>query len=313
MLCGNGAEQLTLWPAASPASPSRSPGRGKAMPTTAGCGPRCSGSCERCDPVGSWLRTCLASALSERTRCSLIWKRKATPAGRSWWVLTTLGRPTVARGCGLSPGSDWPTATANESETRTNRGGSNGRVGPEGPMLAGAVQLWPTATAQDCVGSGSAGYSTESGRHPGTTLTDAALGLWATASARDWRSGEASEATHARNSRPLNEQVTRLYCEAGPPDPESSSGSGRPRDSWATPDASGQNWSHRTEHRKLPLHRQVGAARGSLNPDWVASLMGVPDGWLGGCDVPSSKPLETESSPRSSRKSAAPSSRRKRA
>ena len=225
------ALQLTLWPAASHDHASHTPSQAHARGerTSGTCGPSSHEWCEKFDPDGCWLRTFLASALQQRTRCSLIWTRRATPAGRSWWVLTTLERPIA----GSASGS------------------------------------WPTA--------------------------------------------KASEETHARNARPLNEQVTRLSCEAGPPDPESSSGSGRPRDSWATPDASGQNWSHRTEHRRLPLHRQVGAARGSLNPDWVASLMGVPDGWLGGCDVPSSKPLETESSPRSSRKSAAPSSRRKRA
>ena len=36
--------------------------------------------------------------------------------------------------------------------------------------------LWPTPTAQDEKASGAAGYSTASGRHPGTTLTDATVG-----------------------------------------------------------------------------------------------------------------------------------------
>ena len=264
------ALQLTLWPAASHDHASHTPSQAHARGerTSGTCGPSSHEWCEKFDPDGCWLRTFLASALQQRTRCSLIWTRRATPAGRSWWVLTTLERPIA----GSASGS-WPTAKA--SDEKDGRRGADLRHGRQ--------------------------------------LAEEARRTWATASARDWRSGLASEETHARNARPLNEQVTRLSCEAGPPDPESSSGSGRPRDSWATPDASGQNWSHRTEHRKLPLHRQVGAARGSLNPDWVASLMGVPDGWLGGCDVPSSKPLETESSPRSSRKSAAPSSRRKRA
>lgn len=35
---------------------------------------------------------------------------------------------------------------------------------------------WPTPTAGDAGGSGAAGYSTESGRHSGTTLTDAVVG-----------------------------------------------------------------------------------------------------------------------------------------
>jgi len=39
---------------------------------------------------------------------------------------------------------------------------------------------WPTPTASDANAAGSAGYSTASGRHSGTTLTDAVRGLWAT-------------------------------------------------------------------------------------------------------------------------------------
>jgi hypothetical protein len=36
-----------------------------------------------------------------------------------------------------------------------------------------ALSFWPTAVAKDAADSGSAGYPTESGRHSGTTLTDA--------------------------------------------------------------------------------------------------------------------------------------------
>ncbi len=51
--------------------------------------------------------------------------------------------------------------------------------------------LWPTPTAGDSKGSGSAGYSTDSGRHSGTTLTDAITRQrWATPAARDWKSGK---------------------------------------------------------------------------------------------------------------------------
>ena len=50
-----------------------------------------------------------------------------------------------------------------------------------GTPLAIAARLWPTPTTQDSAASGSAGYSTESGRHAGTTLTDAtARRVWAT-------------------------------------------------------------------------------------------------------------------------------------
>ena len=49
------------------------------------------------------------------------------------------------------------------------------RTGPVRPSLERLV-TWPSPTAQDAKASGAAGYSTASGRHPGTTLTDAAVG-----------------------------------------------------------------------------------------------------------------------------------------
>jgi site-specific DNA-cytosine methylase len=240
----------------------------------------------------------------------------------------------------------------------------------------------PIATAQDSIGSGSAGYSTESGRHPGTTLTDAANGTWATPqtrnrkseramaastdngrrtgggnssppgleqqaelcagivptempepenlpaatramlewatpTSRDWRSGHASEATHARNARPLSEQATRLSSEESSPDPGSDSASGKRRD-WRTPSAT--VFEPKPEGTKLsgrsPKDPQVGLAdqaRGSLNPDWVGQLMGAPDGWLATDpprDVLVSARGATASTRRSSPTSAAPSRRR---
>ena len=42
-----------------------------------------------------------------------------------------------------------------------------------GTPLGIAVKFWPTPTSTDHKASGSAAYSTESGRHSGTTLTDA--------------------------------------------------------------------------------------------------------------------------------------------
>ena len=63
---------------------------------------------------------------------------------------------------------------------------------------------------------------------------------WATPSARDWRSGSASEETHDRNARPLSEQVTRHESAAGHTHESSEdrhrSGHGKPHGScWPTP------------------------------------------------------------------------------
>jgi hypothetical protein len=118
-------------------------------------------------------------------------------------------------------GSGTSLADHHRNELREQPGwAAAGRVGPIRKSLEGTAadwgreNLWPTAT--DAKASGAAGYSTESGRHAGTTLTDSAVRfpewgahlLWPTASARDWKSGDASQETLERNSRPLNEIAT---------------------------------------------------------------------------------------------------------
>jgi len=73
----------------------------------------------------------------------------------------------------LAAAAKWPTAVASPNE---NRGTSDyGRTG--GKHLAAAAALWPTTTTTtaDSKASGAAGYSTKSGRHSGTTLTDRAV------------------------------------------------------------------------------------------------------------------------------------------
>jgi len=51
--------------------------------------------------------------------------------------------------------------------------------------VARESSYWPTTTTTDAKASGAAGYSTESGRHSGTTLTDAAVRRWPTPQAHD--------------------------------------------------------------------------------------------------------------------------------
>ncbi len=169
--------------------------------------------------------------------------------------------------------SCWPTAIAS---CHTGPGGE--RDG--GPNLQTRAAPWPTAT--DARASGAAGYSTESGRHSGMTLTDAAVRLrtwptprasdgtkggpnqrgsagdlmlpsaaaqWPTPSARGWKSGQASEETHARNSRPLNEVACRSF-------PPSQTTAMLGTESSPSAQTSPQ-----------------------LNPAFVEWLMGWPEGW----------------------------------
>lgn len=93
-----------------------------------------------------------------------------------------------------------------------------------------------------------------------------AVKLWPTATARDHKSGKASEATHAKNARPLSEAV----------------------DKWATPGAGSLNSLRgkgqppevrKTAGHQVNLQDQVATAPGMLNPRWVETLMGFPIGW----------------------------------
>jgi hypothetical protein len=63
----------------------------------------------------------------------------------------------------------WPTPRA--ADATKGSGESPKRDG--GPSLTTVSAQWPTPTAMDSRSSGAAHYSTESGRHSGTTLTDA--------------------------------------------------------------------------------------------------------------------------------------------
>lgn len=234
------ADELTSSPPVCHASRHRSRGNAKAKRTTAGSGLSSHESSRESDPLGYSLRTSLASELSALTGCCLTWKNSGTPAGRSWWVLTTLARHTDASEFGL-----WPTATAsnpNEGETleswlgrreRLKQAANNGNGC--GTPLAIAAQMWPTPL------SGERSQAPKTYKRGNPNLPAVVAVTWPTPTARDHKSIHASEATMNRNARPLSETVGRH-------DQASDSTNGKPR--------------------------------GSLNFRWVAQLMGAPDGWL---------------------------------
>ena len=104
---------------------------------------------------------------------------------------------------------------------------------------------------------------------------------WPTPSARDWRSGKASDEVYHRNSRPLNEVVLR--------------------ESFATPQArdhrTGMPERWKDDEGRQNLNDQIG---GLLNPAWVELLMGFPPGWVSGNAEPPASPLDTPAAPISS-------------
>jgi hypothetical protein len=177
--------------------------------------------------------------------------------------------------------------------------------------------LWPTATRQDAAQSGAASYSTESGRHSGTTLTDAAAGLGASPLARDWRGDGNAPSQHERHSPNIHAQVVAAMFptpKAADGRPKGTGGTadhgldamaragllaqgshstpGKSRDSWATPQVADVNYSRGSESYKrrqwekspYPNLALQTAGRGVLNSRWVAQLMGYASDW---CELPS--------------------------
>ena len=195
----------------SPASPSLSRGNAAVTRTTDGCGQRCSGSCERCDPVGWSLRTFLASELSALTQSSKTWKRQATPSGRSWWVLTTSAPRTAGSGSG-----SWPTATAGDANASGSRNLPGSKAHP-GTSLTDATCRWPTPRAEDSESAGA--HRT---RGTAETLT-AATRVWTTPTCRDRETpakltrGSGSTASGHQIVEPLGLQVQGSPSTSGSP------------------------------------------------------------------------------------------------
>ena len=122
-----------------------------------------------------------------------------------------------------------------------------------GTPLPIAVKLWPTPTVHG--NHNRKGASAESGDGLATAAKD-----WPTPTARDWRSGKASAETMQRNARPLNEVVAN----------------------WPTPTASpsaNRNTKRCPSHDKGHGKVLAGEVGGSLNPEFVEALMGLPPGW----------------------------------
>lgn len=106
-------------------------------------------------------------------------------------------------------------------------------------ISASACSYWQTP--------GTDSFRSRGGKRKDEAGLDRQARLWATPQARDWRSGEVSEATRAKNARPLNEQA----CSR--PDLTANTG---PASSPTRP-----------------------GLRPQLNPRFVEWLMGLPLGW----------------------------------
>jgi len=256
------------------------------------CGLRCSALFPQYDPLGYLLKMYLLSEAEGLTKCSLAWKRKATPAGRAWLVLGRSGRPTEGTGCG-----SWPTAQASDanggkgmrleaSETGAMPDGSKATIS----LRDATLRHWPTV-------HGNQGTNGPSGTELGSAVgTD-----WSTP-----RAEEKSQHNSADNGMALSAQVTdwqtpsAQQCEkrrqVGQTERTELLLLGQVRQ-WPTPNIPNRgpelDKNHRPNSGGIDLQSTVlagevaglpdpaspstiGKPRGSLNAEWVAQLMGFP-------------------------------------
>ena len=196
-----GADLLTWFLEDSRARTSASPGKAPAsMEPAAECGPTWRGSLAMFDPASCSWRTAQPSLLGDSEECSVTWPRSGMTVDGQCWELPTLAHPTSATGSGL-----WvPTPLATDaSKCPSDSLARFANQSLKKSFRAKAAQIWPTPTV--CGNYNRKGASKTSGDGLATAVLKCA-----TPTARDWRSGKASQATHDRNSRPLSEQIGGL-------------------------------------------------------------------------------------------------------
>ena len=107
------------------------------------------------------------------------WKMKVTPAGRRYWAHIASARRTSDSGC-----SGWPTPDANTMNLGESLESFQARQARLKPLYGNGAGMPIAITAQ--------------------------LAGWPTATARDWKNGQASDETMNRNARPLNELANQV-------------------------------------------------------------------------------------------------------
>ena len=151
-------EQLTLFPAGSPASRSALPGSEEARKMTVTSGQKCLELYQNSGPLGSLVRMLLGSSIWRSTRCTLTWKTKVTPSNRLLFRLVPLTRRTGGTEYVSWAGNDQraiyfiPTPRAQNIKTSEKAK----RESKSGPGLADYIQMFPTPTtgAGLCGGTG---------------------------------------------------------------------------------------------------------------------------------------------------------------
>ena len=196
----------------------------------------------------------------------MIWKEKATPSGRSYWVLAASGRRTSGNGCG-----GWPSPTSQDtrqySEDALRQFAAQGSVGGHHLDLNAASGLsgWPTPTERaDKVQRTVDGALAEMERKGANNSLGTAASLSGWPTPRTPTGGPVPEGATGR----------KLETLAG----------------WATPTSRDHKDGTFNPDGPVPVNSLLGREvslspaptekRSQLNPAFVRWLMGFPDGWL---------------------------------
>lgn len=166
-------------------------------------GVKCRASLAKFSRATSSWKTAQRSLLGDSDESSVIWPRSGMTADGKCWELPMSERRTSGTGSGL-----WPTP---QTRGFTNDGDlmALGRMFDSYEEMSRMAyraadkkkqQYWPTPTV--CGNYNRKGASPTSGDDLATAVLKCA-----TPTARDWKSGKASQATMERNSRPLSEQI----------------------------------------------------------------------------------------------------------
>jgi len=168
----------------------------------------------------------------------------------------------------------WPTPRANEIDSSRNAQGVHGmnviaKDGREwGINLTTAVRMWPTPRAGKMTGEDDESWLA---RHAAGKVATPPLALaarlWATPRVDDSKNN-GSPSQQERHGPALNVQVKQML-----PTPSSGGESGGPHG------IRGGSWAKEKLVETFGEEDAVAMSGGSLNPDWVSWLMGLPVGW----------------------------------
>ncbi len=195
---GLDCDQLTLFPADSPAShfPWLESKKVKGMTATSGL--KCSELSESLRRVGLSVRTYLESCELPPGTWLRTWSVKAMTSRCLILKLRLSARSTGERESRLLP---TVTATVGEKGSPKQRD-SSGR-----PGLQMAAMMWPTPTTRDYKD----GTAKSCANVPVNGLLGRAIHLYSTPNARDWKCATAKEWDNPKNTRNLNRQIAKLY------------------------------------------------------------------------------------------------------